>query len=453
MQSEEVKLIVDANTRSVNYLTKVAIQRVFPAQSTLDSLSKFDESLPEVGFSGKDVLEFLDNFGSPATVMSNGPRYFGYVVGASLPAAAAADRLISTWDQSGFSPVVEAIEKTAARWILDILDLPRSSTVGFGTSATACSLGCIATARRVILQKVGWDIDKKGLVGSPEISVVVSERIHVTLLKTLRILGFGENSIYKAPTDRFGRVDPERLPYLDDKTILCLQAGEVNTGEFDPFLDIIPKAKAAGSWVHIDGAFGLWARTSSKHRYLTEGIELADSWTTDGHKWLNTPYDSAAGICKDAHSFINTMNSDASYVIPSYEAQRNLTLEFSRKARGILIWAALRNLGRLGVASMIDKNIEQAKKVASALTREGFEVLNRTVLNQVLVRCADDLATNYVREFVERSGEAWFGSTVWGGRAAFRLSFSSWRTNDEDINQLITVLTKAYRSYENSIKS
>ena len=402
--------------------------------------------MPETGLAAAETLALLDDVGSPATVATNGPRYYGFVVGAALPAAAAAERLMSAWDQvaaaSVASPVAAKLEELAGQWLLDVLDLPRQSVVGFGTSATACGLSCLAAARRSLLRRAGWDIDERGLKGAPDIRVVVSETVHIVVLKALRILGFGTEQIIRAPTDAYGRIDPDRLPMLDDRTIFCLQAGEVNTGEFDPFAVLIPRAKAAGAWVHVDGAFGLWARVSSVHRHWTDGIEDADSWTTDGHKWLNTPYDCAMAICRDADALAEAMNSDAVYAVGSKTAQKNLTLEFSRRPRGILVWAALRTLGRAGVGALIERHCAQAKRLATGLHEAGFEILNRVVLNQVIARGRTDSETAALRVAVESSGEAWFGPSVWAGRPAFRLSVSSWRTKDTDIEQLIQQLAR-----------
>ncbi len=443
---DELELMADADARAARYIGSVQTRRVFPDHEALDGLARFSEDLPNKGRPPGEGLALLDDAGSPATVTSNGPRYFGFVVGAALPAAAAADRLIGAWDQGATlamtSPVSAKVEEVAAQWILEILDLPRESAVGFGTSATACGITCLAAARRSLLKKHGWNLDEDGLIGAPPIRIVVSEKIHIVVLKALRILGFGKKDILLAPVDAFGRVDPARLPAVDDKTIVCLQAGEVNTGEFDPFPEIIPTAKAAGAWVHVDGAFGLWARASAPNRHLTEGIELADSWTTDGHKWLNTPYDSAMAICRDADALAEAMNSDAVYASGSKKAQKNLTLEFSRRARGIPVWAALRALGRAGVAELVERHISQAKRLATELEAAGFEILNRVVLNQVLVRASSDQTTTWIRNEVERSGEAWFGGTIWDGRAAFRLSVSSWRTTDDDIGRLIALLIR-----------
>jgi glutamate/tyrosine decarboxylase-like PLP-dependent enzyme len=442
---DELALYAEADARARAYLESLSDRRVFPDAAALDGLRAFDEALPPAGCDPAETLRLLDTHGTPATVTSNGPRYFGFVIGAALPAAAAAERLMLAWDQCASayanSPLAATLEKTAGRWVLDALDLPRDSAVGFGTSATACGLACIAAARRVLLERAGWDFDGDGLIGAPEIRVVVSAAVHITVKKALRVLGFGLKRLIVAPVDAHGRIDPAQLPPLDARTILCLQAGEVNTGEFDPFAEIVPRAKAAGAWVHVDGAFGLWAR-ASRHAALTAGIDAADSWTTDGHKWLNTPYDGAIAICRDAAALAAAMNSDAAYFSAAADAQKNLTLEFSRRARGVPIWAALRTLGCAGIAELVDRHCRQAQRVAEGLRAAGFEVINRVVLNQVLVRAGSDAATDAIREHAAASGEVWFGPTIWQGRPAFRISVSSWRTTDTDIDRLVALLAR-----------
>ena len=440
----ELKLLADADARAARYLAGVEQRRVFPDERAIASLAAFDTPLGDEPQPAAEVLRMLDELGSPATVASNGPRYFGFVVGSALPAAAAADRLALAWDQCATSattsPAAAAIEKAAARLVLEALDLPRGSAIGFGTSAAACGIACLTAARRTLLARAGWDFDADGVAGAPEIRAVVSDLAHVTMVKALRVLGFGTARIVRAPCDVHGRIDPDRLPLLDARTILCLQAGEVNTGEFDPFAALVPRAKQAGAWVHIDGAFGLWARANPASRVLTEGIEGADSWTTDGHKWLNTPYDGAMAICREASALAAAMASDAVYVPPDPDAQRNLTLEFSRRPRGIAIWAALRALGRSGLAELIERHCAYARRFAEGLSAAGLEVLNRVVLNQVLFRARDDATTAALQARVHASGQLWFGSTRWQGRAACRLSVSSWRTTREDIERAIAVI-------------
>jgi len=445
---DELSLIRDADSRAATYLAGVAGRRVFPDHAALGVLTAFAEPLPRRGRPAAETLAMLDDIGGPATVTSNGPRYFGFVIGAALPVAAAAERLVLAWDQCASSydnsPVAAVLEKQAGDWLLEALDLPRDAAVGFGTSATACGLACLAAARRSLLARKGWDFDRQGLAGSPPIRVVVSETVHITVRKALRVLGFGLDNLIIAPTDDFGRIDPDRLPPLDDGTILCLQAGEVNMGEFDPFIPLIRAARAAGAWVHVDGAFGLWARLSSDSMRLTAGVEGADSWTTDGHKWLNTPYDGAIAICRDGHALAAAMNSDAAYATADPFAQKNLTLEFSRRARGIPIWAALRTLGVEGIAEMVDHHRALARRLADGLRATGFEVLNRVVLNQVLIRVTGDTDDGAhltrIRKAAEASGDIWFGPTVWRGKPAARLSISSWRTGEAEIDHAIAVL-------------
>ena len=446
---DEILLAKDADARAYTYLENIEERPVFPSPEKIKALDGLHEQLPQTGRPAGETIALMDDLGSPATVASNGPNYFGYVIGATLPVSAAAERLALAWDQCASSfdggPSAATLEQQAGEWVLEILDLPRESAVGFGTSATACGLACLSAARSSLLASLGWDFENDGLAGAPEIRVVVPDTTHITVKKALRILGFGLNRIIYAPTDKYGRVDPAQMPMIDNQTILCLQAGEVNTGEFDPFDKIIPMAKQVGAWVHVDGAFGLWARASENSNHLTVGVEGADSWTTDGHKWLNTPYDGAIAICRDKDALARAMNSDAAYSNASATAQKNLTLEFSRRACGIPIWAAIRTLGRDGVAKMINQHRRQASYVATALQDVGYDVLNRVVLNQILVRADTDVHTLAIIEAAQQSGKIWFGPTVWQGRPAFRISISSWRTKDRHIDQLVQILTELYR--------
>lgn len=444
-KNDEQALLQEADALAVQYLQSLSTRPVYPNADEIQALSGFDEALPDAPTDAHAMLTQLDTLGSMNTAASTGPHYLGYVIGGVLPAAAAADRLVSVWDQCASShatsPIAAKLEAITGRWMLDILDLPREAAVGFGTSATACGMSCIAAARRTLLARQSWDLDADGVSGAPEIKVVVSDKAHISLFKLLRVLGFGRKRMLIAPTDDQGRIDPERLPALDDKTILCLQAGEVNTGAFDPFTPLIAKAKAAGAWVHVDGAFGLWARATNTHRHLTQGIEGADSWTTDGHKWLNTPYDSAMAICKNVSALAQAMNSDADYARAESHAQSNLTMEFSRRARGIPVWAVLKTLGRQGVCEMVERHCAQAQKLAEGINGKGIKVLNKVVLNQVL--CTTIGAEN-VADFTARmqaSGKLWFSTTVWNNAPAFRLSVSNWRTSDADIERAIEVLT------------
>lgn len=440
----ELELLQKADQLARAYTAEIENRAAFPSSQAISDLAKLDEPLMQNGQPAEETLDLMNSVAGNATVASNGPRYFGFVLGASLPVAAAADRLAMAWDQcassSDSAPGVYALEQQAAKWVLDVLSLPKESAVAFGTSATACGLSCIAAARAELLARQGWDFNNDGLAGAPDIRVIVSDVAHVTIRKALQILGFGWRNVLKAETDENGRILPEKLPELNDRTILILQAGEVNTGEFDPFDPLIQMARDAGAWVHVDGAFGLWARATEKLAHLTAGVAAADSWTTDGHKWLNTPYDSAMAICRNPQALARVMNSDAVYSSASADSQKNLTLEFSRKARGVTIWAALRTLGRSGVAAMVEGHHAQAQHVAVLLRQHGFVVLNRVVLNQVLVRGLDDEATQRILTKAQATGRVWFGGTVWQGRPAFRISLSSFRTQERHIQELVEIL-------------
>ena len=446
----DAKLMSEADQRAAIYAASVASRPPYPSAQAIDGLAAFVEAFPANGRPDGETLAMLDDIGSPATAVTTGPRYYGYVVGGVLPAAAAAERMVLAWDQRASShtssPAAAVIERQAGRWVLDALNLPRESAVGFGTSATACTIACLSAARRTLLARQGWDWDRHGVVGAPPVRIVASATIHVAVSKALRILGFGLGNVVSAPVDAFGRVDPGQLPELDAGTILCLQAGEVNTGAFDPFAAIVPIAAAAGAWVHVDGAFGLWARASSSH-HLCDGVDLADSWTADGHKWLNTPYDSAFSVCRDAGALEAAMSSDADYSPSEPYAQQNMTLEFSRRARGIPIWAALRSLGRDGLCELVDRNIDQARRISDGMTYIGFDLPVPTFLNQILARAGSDEATRSICHAVQRSGAGWFGMTRWNGRNAIRISVSSHRTADADVTALLEALAEAFDRY------
>ena len=445
----ELDLLDYAERQAVDYVQSLELRPVFPDEQACQALSGFDEPLPEQPQQAATVLEQLSRLGGPATVASAGPNYYGFVIGSSLPVATAAERIALAWDQCASSyinsPVADAIERVTARWLLEILDLPRDSAVGFGTSATSGALSALTAARRVLLARADWDMDRQGLTGAPAIRVVCPENIHITVRKILRVLGFGEDNIVNVPCDDRGRLCLDAVPALNDRTLLCLQAGEVNTGGFDPFAELLPQARRAGAWVHVDGAFGLWARASNTHAHLTDGVDMADSWTTDAHKWLNTPYDGAMVICRHANALAEAMNSDADYAKADPTAQKNLGLEFSRRARGIPIWAALKGLGRQGVADMVERHCALAKRVAEGLSNAGYTVLNDVVLNQVLVRADSDEQTRTIVQAAQQSGEVWFGPSVWQGRPAFRISVSSWRTEERHINRLIDLLARLKR--------
>ncbi|MBM2575722.1 aspartate aminotransferase family protein [Jannaschia sp. Os4] len=420
---------------------------VFPAPEAVAALSRLDEPLPDTGRPDAETAALLREVAAPATVASTGPDYFGFVIGGTLPAARDADHWVTDHDQCAVghvgSPAAAALERVAGAWVLDALDLPRGAAVAFGTSATAGGLSCLTAARHALLARQGWDFAACGLDGAPRLRLVVPETVHVTILKAARILGFGTDNLVRMPCTPAGTVDPARLPAFTDRDIVVLQAGEVNTGGFDPFAAVIPAARAAGAWVHVDGAFGLWARASAR-RALTEGVDGADSWTVDAHKWLQVPYDCGMAIVREPEWLARAMNAAAAYAEGQAGDQMHLCLEFSRRARGVPAWAALRSLGRDGIAAMVDRHCALAGRIADGLAALGLEVLNAPPpLNQVLARGRDDAETAAILAHVQGSGAAWFGPTMWHGRPAFRVSVSNWRTREAHADALVALVVAA----------
>lgn len=384
--------------------------------------------------------------GSPATVATTGGRYFGFVTGAALPAALAANLLAGVWDQNGayrvMSPVAAHLEEIAMGWLLDVLGLPTDAGAGFVGGATTANIACLAAARHALLRNADWNVEEDGLFGAPPIRVVVGDEVHASVLKALSLLGLGRSRIERVPVDGQGRMRADALPALSDDTIVCVQAGNVNTGAFDPAGAVCAAARAAGAWVHVDGAFGLWAAASPRLAHLAEGFADADSWAADAHKWLNVPYDSGIAFVRDAEHLRAAMTVGAAYLIAGTDREPcHYTPDMSRRARGIEIWAALRSLGRAGTAELIDRCCRHAARFAEGFRAAGHHVLNDVVLNQVLVSFGEDETTRRVIAEVQADGTCWFGGTVWQGRTAMRVSVSSWATTDEDVERsLVTVL-------------
>jgi glutamate/tyrosine decarboxylase-like PLP-dependent enzyme len=397
----------------------------------------------------EQVLRLLDELGSPATVATAGPRFFGFVVGGSLPVALAANWLAGAWDQNSafhrLAPSTAMVEEVALRWLLDLLGLPPTCAGAFVTGATMANFTALAAARHAVLARAGWDVEADGLFGAPPITVVVGEEVHPTLIKSLGLLGLGRRRLVRVPVDGQGRLRAEALPPLDGPVIICLQAGNVNTGASDPFPEVCDRAREAGAWVHVDGAFGLWAAAVPARRHLVAGLELADSWATDAHKWLNVPYDSGVAFVRQADPLRAGMAVTAEY-LPARSPRRepsDYTPELSRRARGVEVWAALRSLGRAGLAELVECSCQQAGRFAEALAAAGFEVLNQVVLNQVLVSFGPPERTERVIRALQTEGTCWFGGTVWQGRSAMRISLSSWATTDLDVERSIEAILRA----------
>ena len=443
MSTPSLDALSAAHAASAEYLSTIAARRVSPEPAALELMARLTAPLATDPMDPVRVIEELHTYGSPATVASTGGRFFGLVVGGTLPAALGARVLASTWDQVVFndatSPIGCALERCAAEWVVDLLGLPARSHVSFTTGATMANFTCLAAARHHLLARAGYDAVRDGVWNAPRLRVVASAEIHVTVIKALTLLGWGTAMIERVPTDAQGRLIAERLPALDENTIVCLQAGNVISGSFDPFDAVCQKARAAGSWVHVDGAFGLWAAASPARQGLTKGLEHADSWVVDGHKWLNTPYDCGMAIVRDPESLHAVMATQAPYLKDgALAAPKDMGPEFSRSARGVEVWAALRSLGRHGVAELVERCCAHAVILARGLRAHGYEILNDVVLNQVVARTgtADDHAR--IAQAAQQSGECWFGSTTWRGQSAIRISVSGWMTDERDIQRTLT---------------
>jgi glutamate/tyrosine decarboxylase-like PLP-dependent enzyme len=451
MPSPDFKKLLRATTdRAVRYLEGLDTRRVSPSAEAIDGTRAFDVPLQNESIDPERVLDELDRIGSPATTAMAGPRYFGFVVGGSLPAALAANWLATAWDQktafASAAPATAALERIALTWLLDLLGLPSGCAGAFVTGTTVAHVTALAAARHAVLHRAGWDVEANGLFGAPPVTVVAGAEAHPSLFKALGIVGLGRNRVVRVPVDDQGRMRADALPPIAGPTILCVQAGNVNTGSFDPVHLIAPRAREAGAWVHVDGAFGLWARVAPAFAHLAEGIEQADSWATDAHKWLNVPYDSGIAFVRDADALRKSMAVTAEYLPAAIENPSDYTPEFSRRARGVDIWAALRSLGRTGLADLVERNCRQARRFAAGLSAAGFEIVNDVVLNQVLVSFGTPDETRRVIAAIQREGTLWAGDTVWQGHTAMRISVSSWATTDDDVDRSVEAITRIART-------
>jgi len=445
------QLLGDAAARAIRYRRDLANRSVWPAAEALEALAGLDDALPAKGEDGMSVLARLDDSVSPATVATAGGRYFGFVTGSSVPAALAANWLAGAWDQNagGYmqSPAMARLEEIAAKWLLDVLRLPAGCAAGFVTGATMANFAGLAAARHALLARKGWDVERHGLFGAPPVAVVVGDEVHVSVLKALGLLGLGRERVVRVPVDDQGRMRADALPPLDDHTIVCIQAGNVNTGAFDPAQAIVGQARDAGAWVHVDGAFGLWAAAAPARAHLLAGFGEADSWATDAHKWLNVPYDSGIVLVREPDHLAGAMSTSAAYLVRGEQRDPfDFTPELSRRARGVETWAALRSLGREGLADLVERSCRHASRFADGLRRAGCTVLNDVVINQVLVSFGDAERTRQVIAAVQEDGTCWAGGTVWQGHTAMRISVSSWATTDEDVERSLEAILRARAS-------
>jgi glutamate/tyrosine decarboxylase-like PLP-dependent enzyme len=455
--SDPDALLQRAHAHAADYLNRQPGRHVGARATRAELMAALRNPLHAQGEDPGAVIDLLAAQAGRGAVATGSPRYFGFVVGGAYPVALAADWLATAWDQNAgiyaLSPLASVLEEVAAEWLLELFDLPREAQVGFVTGCQMANFTCLAAARHAVLRRVGWDVEADGLQGAPRVNIVTSAESHVTIDVALRYLGFGVRAQHRVDTDAQGRMSAGKLDALlatlDGPTIICAQAGNVNTGAFDPLQDIALAAKAHGAWLHVDGAFGLWARASRAHGVLADGIELADSWATDAHKWLNVPYDCGVAIVRHAEDHRAAMTSAAAYLIQSDGEERDAVdwvPEFSRRARGIPTYAALRTLGGDGVEALVDGCCARARQIAGELaSADGVRVLNDVVLNQVLVRFDDDdETTRAVVAGVQQEGTCWLSGTTWHGMAAMRIALSNWSTSAEDARRSAAAILRVF---------
>lgn len=439
-------LLEDAASYGIRYREGSVDRAVVPTAGALANVNRLIETLPETGTPDSEVLSLLDEIGSPATVTMTGPRYFGFVIGGSLPVTVASNWLTAAWDQNvgmhEVTPATATLELVAMRWMIDMFGLPADSAAAFVTGATVANFTSLAAARNRVYADIGWNVEADGLIGAPPLTVLVSAEAHPTLIKSLGLLGFGRDRAIRLAVDNQGRIDAAKLPRTQGPTIACTQIGNVNTGAFDPVGDICDVLKPRGVWVHVDGAFGLWAAASPALRHLCSGMQSADSWATDAHKWLNVPYDSGIAFVRDGSALKSAMSITADYLLTESEFRNpsDFTPELSRRARGVDVWAALKSLGRAGVVEMIDRCCSNARRFADRLETAGFDILNDVVLNQVLVSFGDDATNRTIIDEIQQEGTCWCGVTVWQGQTAMRISVCNWSTTAADVDQSLEVI-------------
>ncbi len=444
-------LLIDAARRGIRYRASLAERGVAPTLAAVAELARFREPMPERGCSADAVLALLDQTGSPATVATAGGRYFGFVNGSSLPVTVAANWLATAWDQNValgvMSPVAATLEDVTLGWLADLFELPKGTTGTFVTGATLASFTALATARHELLKRCGWDAGADGLFGAPPVTVVIGEEAHASIGRALALLGLGRERVLRVPTDRHGRMRADALPSLGaGPTLVCTQAGNVNTGAFDPFDAVCDWAQRHDAWVHVDGAFGLWAAVAPQYAHLTAGLNRAHSWATDGHKWLNVPYDCGIALVRDADALRAAMAMSAAYLPPSeLRDPMHFGPDASQRARAVDVWAALKFLGRTGVADLVARCCAHAARFAREIRAAGHEVLNDVVLNQVLVAFGDEARTLRVIDALQRDGTCWCGVSRWQGRTVMRISVSSWATSDDDVDRALAAMLRCAR--------
>jgi len=445
---------------SLIHLESLNESPVVASASLAELRQRLAKPLAQEGVPAEQVVRELVRDTAGGHIGCAGGRFFGWVVGGSLPAALAADWLTSAWDENctlfASGPATAVVEEVSGEWLKEILGLPARASFGFVTGCQMAHTTCLAAARHAVLAARGWDVEERGLCGAPPIRILSSDQRHGTIERSLRLLGLGRGCVVDLPVDQDGRLleDALRTALEAGKgvpTIVLLQAGDLNIGAYDSFENLIPMAHEYGAWAHVDGVFGLWASASPRYRHLLQGVELADSWATDGHKWLNVPYDCGYAFVADGEAHRAAMSHRAPYLTHAAEARDAIdwTPEWSRRGRGVATYAALRELGRAGVAELIERCCEYARKLVNGIgALEGAEVLWEPTINQGLVRFGNDARTERVIAGVVQSGEAYFGATTWRGKRAMRVSVVNWRTTDEDVERAIAAVSRVLRAGE-----
>ncbi|MCB1586434.1 MAG: aspartate aminotransferase family protein [Xanthomonadales bacterium] len=430
------------------YLNKMNNEKIQVGDEARKNLSHLDFDLQQESVDELEVIKRMNKYIEPATMKMTSSKFFGFVIGGSYPVSIASNWMSTAWDQNTglelTTPATAAVESISSKWLLKILGLPEDSATAFVTGATVANFTALAAARNHVFKNAGWDVEADGLIGAPDLQIIISEESHPTVYKSLAMLGLGRNRVTRVKTDDQGRMDLSAFPEVKDNSIIITQAGNINSGACDPIAEICDLVKNKNSWVHVDGAFGLWAKASSKHKYLLEGAEKADSWATDAHKWLNVPYDSGLAFVKHKHALKAAMAITASY-LPTENAGRNpsdYTPELSRRARGVDIYAVLYHLGISGVEELVNRCCACARQFAEGFSEAGYKVMNDVVLNQVVVDFGSEELNLKIMDAVQKDSTCWVGQTIWKGITAMRISVSNWQTNSQDVDESLNVILR-----------
>jgi len=448
---EELKaknLFKQAKDYAFQYADEINNRPVFPSDKAINDLDIFNEKMPSETSSPEQIIQMLHEYGSPATVAQTAGRYFGFVNGGAVPVAVATKWLTDFWDQNAglylISPINSKLEFICEEWLKEIFNLPKETVAGFVSGTSSANLCGLVAARYRLLKNLGWDVNENGLNGAPPIKVVAHRQVHAAIKKSLAVIGIGYKNITWVDSDEEGRVLLEKMPEIDSSTLVILQAGNANSGAFDPLEEICKKANEVGAWVHIDGAFGLWAAATKTLSHLTKGMELASSWSVDGHKTLNTPYDSGIILCKDGPALVSALQSTGEYIIYSEKKDSMLyTPEMSKRARAIELWATMKYLGKEGINEMVTGFYLHAKQFEKDMQSHGFRIMNEVVFNQVMIACETDELTKATLANLQKSGVCWCGGSTWHNEAVIRVSICSWATTAEDIQRTVNAFVAA----------